>query len=656
MWADPVAATPIRYPRTVLAALLASLGAALVAQRWIDGGETSAGVVLGIAAAAVFGWCSRSIPLTSAATAPAAASARPARRGLVLASVALAIAGTALLEPNRFTPMGTVAWLAGIVLCWVALRDRPRSEREPVRLGAVALLVIVAIGAWLRGYDLLGLPAEAGCDIPLKLQVVRGILAGERPIFSTVYPGREIAFFYATAVYAALFGADQAALKTVAVCFSLATLVAIAVVGTYWFDRAVGLLAATWLALSPWHVTISRIGYRGVMTPFMVALTLLFLGRMLMRRARRDYAALGIVLGAGMYTYTAYGAVLPAVAAVAVVDAVRTPAQVRGWAVSLLFCVMTLLPLARFAAAEPAAFIARAGSRVAEGEQRYALGERLLQNAIASAGMFTVRGDPIATQNAPERRQLGAASGALFMLGLGVAVSRLFRPAWALLIVFLIATQLPSALVLGFPNEVPGAVRASGALVPAYLLVAVPLAAVWRLVTAAEHAPPSRAARPPDRPSVATRAPRPGWVVSLCFFYAAALLLAEAGETWQRYFVAYASAQPFGNYPMTRTIAAVIDDHTAHGEAYLPQYAHWIDGNAVRIQLRRLPNTRYHEIDTATFTALLAAPAGDAPRLFILRPDDEDAAGRLRIAYPNGRAVPHADRHGTPMFVAWYAQ
>lgn len=621
--------------RAFLVVLLATLAAAIVAQQLLDHETWFVGSFLAFGAAALFGISSQGVRIEchdSSAAVPQGWSARQAL--LLIGGCACALIGCVLLAPNEFTAIGTALWLGGIVVCLVAcasyegaaLPER-RTVFIPVLLGLIA---IVAVGAYFRLHRLVDLPAEAGCDIPLKLQIVRGMLAGERPIFSTVYPGREVGFFYATALYGALFGADQAALKMVSVAFSLATLPLIYLLGARWFGRTAGLLAAAWLALSPWHITISRIGYRGVMTPFMVALTLWALDRALVRRAQRDWAWLGLAVGAGLYTYTAYAAVLLVLVVVAVTDVLRSPRRVAGWIVAVLFALSMLLPLLRFAGDDPRSFLARAGSRVTEGDQDYHLASRLLENATASVAMFNVRGDPIATQNTPGRRMLGAASGALFILGVGVALTRVTQPPWTLAVLALLALQLPSALVLAFPAEVPGAVRASGTLIPAYLLVGVPFSVIGGVAR--------------RRGSRATFA--------ACVVFGAGLLLAEAGETWRRYFVEYAAAQPFGNYPMTRTIAAVMDEHAERGDAYVVAYPYWIDGNAVRMQLQRLPLARAHEVDPAAFDALLAqSPA--APLLFILKPDDDPRAVRLRAVFPAGEARLYRDRHDQVMFVAF---
>lgn len=612
---------------TRAAILLAALAAALAAQWSVDRQALGVGLTLAALAALLAALAGRALLRERddvAAWSPPPLTAR--QRAWLVIGVLLAAFGVSRMGPNAFTLVGTLAWAAGLGACLRGLRDQPpRAVRPPPSRAAwLTLAAIIVVGAVLRFYRLADLPVEAGCDIPLKLQVVRGILAGERPIYSAVYPGREVGFFYATALYGAVFGADQLALKVMSASVSLATVAALYALGARWFGRAVGLAAAAWLAVSPWHLSISRIGYRGVLTPLMVIAAMLALDRALARGARRDWAWLGVVVGACGYTYTAALATPLAVAGVALVSPWGR-GRVRGWAAAALVAAVVALPLLRPALSDFPLVSLRAGSRL-DGPTDYAIGERLLGNAASSVGMFNVRGDSIATQNVPFRRQLGLVSGALFLCGLGLAAARWRRRREALALWFLLAMQLPSALALGFPGEVPGAVRASGALTPACLLAGLPLPLLWRALGR-----------------------RSSFAIAAAAALSAALLAGETVETWRRYFVEYAAVQPYGNYPFSRTIAAAMDGWAGRGPVYLPAYPYWLDGNALRIQLQRLPLADLHEIAPDQFDAAVAASS--PPFMVVLRPDDAERLAALRARFPDAQVTPYDTASGQPVFV-----
>src|SRR5205085_8492815 len=112
----------------------------------------------------------------------------------------------------------------------------------------------------------------------------------------------------------------------------------------------------------------------------------------------------------------------------------------------------------------------------------YDVPTRLLANTGRSLAMFNLRGDVQSILNVPFRRQLGLGSGALFLCGLGVAAARWRRRRFALLLLLLFVMQVPSILALANPIEVPAALRAGGALIPASLLIALPLPLLWRML------------------------------------------------------------------------------------------------------------------------------------------------------------------------------
>ncbi len=620
--------------------LLAGIAIALLAQSQLDRDAWALGLSIAALAIVVSGIASRGLGLE---TEPLPVDAGPQphtplawrRRIALAAAVVLAIAGVALMRDNSFTVFGTLAWASGVVIACAALDDRPADMAPPVPAGALtwlALAAIVVVAALLRFRELVDLPAEAGCDIPLKLEVVRGMLAGERPIYSPVFPGREVGFFYLTALYGALFGADQKALKVVSASLSLLTVAALYGLGARWFGRLIGLLAAAGLALSAWHVTMSRVGYRAVLTPLMVVSALWALDRCLTRGARRDWLVLGAILGVCGYTYTAAWFVPLAVVGFWLVAAVRSPAARRGVWVAGLLAVLVGLPMVRVAVTDFPLLSQRALGRT---PPEYDLGERLLDNAGRSLGMFNLRGDEINSLNVAFRRMLGWASGALFLCGVGIVVSHWRQRRIALLLWFLLAMQLPSALVLGFPNEVPGALHASGTLIPVYLFAALPLAMLWNALRAGAVLQPQRRA------------------VAALAMLAGAFIAIELRDTWQRYFVDYRAGLSFGNYPLSRTIAQVMDAYAGRGPVYLPSYPYWIDGKALRAQLARLPLVELHEIDVARFDAqvLSAAP----PLLIVLRGGDEARLAALRAVFPRAELQPYADAKGEVMFEAFYA-
>ena len=199
---------------------------------------------------------------------------------MLAAGVALAALGVAGM--GDIPLLGTIGWLGGLGLCSSVSSIGCHVLRR-VLTAALAtggpITGIIAAAAFLRLHQLADLPVEAGC-IPLKLEIVRGILAGERRS-AAVFPGREVGFFYVTALYGAVFGADQFSLKRVGGVQRRHRRRPTPARAAWPRRRFV---AAAALAVSAWHLTISR-GYRGVLTPLVVAAAMLMLDRALARGA-----------------------------------------------------------------------------------------------------------------------------------------------------------------------------------------------------------------------------------------------------------------------------------------------------------------------------------------------------------------------------------
>lgn len=621
-----------------------------------------------------------------------------------LAWLAAALALAALAFPgfsgNRFRPLPTVAWLASLALCYQAFAG-PRRGREgaeerdgssealPLLRGrdglhlswhALALVGVLLVGAWLRLYQLDAIPREMGTDMPHNYQNALEILQGQFMVFCPSYPGRESLFFYLLAGYSKLFGLSYFGIKFTSAMVGLATIVALYGVAKYLFDREVALVGAALLAVSKWHVILSRTGYRASLMPLAVLAVMYLLVRALRSGRATDWVWAGVATGLGMYTYNAF-MVMPAAVAMAVAVELalegRGALRRRAWGLAglALGALLVFLPLGRYALEQPESYLFRVATRVTSVERALPedLPAVLLGNLSRAAGMFNLRGDEVALNNVPHQRELGAVSGALFVLGLAYAAGRWRRGHHALALLFLGWLVLPTALSLAFPNEVPNAGRASGAIAPAYLLAATPLMLLRRrLATISLRARvPVRASTPgasrelPGRRAGAVLAgpllrwPAPAQARRLWSAGALALVVAlvglELGETRHAYFEEYVAHLPRRNYAISLEIARVLDDFAPEGQAFVRVWPHWFDGNALRAQLKVMSTSwdwEVPELDPAK--PPLATARGKL--LFIVHPDDRETLAMLEAEFPKGVAINHRDYSGQVAFVTFYGE
>jgi 4-amino-4-deoxy-L-arabinose transferase-like glycosyltransferase len=395
------------------------------------------------------------------------------------------------------------------------MNDTTRPRRW---LSAVTLLLVLFVAAGLRLYRLPDLPLGLHYD-----EAANGILAGEiaagtkLPIFISSYTGKEVLFFYWTALWIKLLGVTPLALRLSAASVGLATVAA-----TYWAAREllygyrgagwVALLVAAFLATSFWHLILSRYGFRAVTQPLMQALTIAALWRGLRLVGRRSAAWLvlaGLFCGLTAYTYLAARAFpIPLAAALLtflLADRGRRRVRLGQMALFVLVAALILAPLARYWWMHPGSFMTRAEQVAA------ASWAEAWDGVLDCLKMLFIKGDPYIRFNIPFRPIFDPVLAILFVLGIGVVAVQVYKCAslqvckvagldfrgdsapprprssaplhlasCVFLLVYLPAMLLPSALATG--EITPSNLRAAGLLPFVYVFPALGLSALRSLI------------------------------------------------------------------------------------------------------------------------------------------------------------------------------
>lgn len=270
------------------------------------------------------------------------------------ANVLRAADGTALdvvLRPGGAIMWGLSIWMWAAILAidWSRWRQpvlrqaragRPWWRRADGWATVAALLAITALGAYFRLHDLDSTPPEMTSDHIEKLLDAVRVSEGHAAVFFPNNGGREGFQMMVVAFIADTLGVgfNFRALKLASAIEGIITLPALwwmarQVIGTE-TPRArrlgnwVGLALAGLVAISGWHVMLSRLGLRIALTPLTAALVIGFLARAMRGGKMRDFVALGLMLGAGVYFYQA-NRMLPVLAVAGVALAVL--GAVRGW-------------------------------------------------------------------------------------------------------------------------------------------------------------------------------------------------------------------------------------------------------------------------------------------------------------------------------------
>lgn len=169
----------------------------------------------------------------------------------------------------------------------------------------LALIALAALA--LRVYRLPELPGPIYSDEAYNGVDALAVLAGWHPIFFPANNGREPLHIYLQAISVGLFGPTDFALRIVNALVGTATVVVVGLLGRSLLGWRPGLLGAAFLAISYWHITLSRLSFRVIELPLWTALAAMLAAWALKRRGWCSWlcaGAAGVALGTSLYTYT----------------------------------------------------------------------------------------------------------------------------------------------------------------------------------------------------------------------------------------------------------------------------------------------------------------------------------------------------------------
>ena len=350
----------------------------------------------------------------------------------------------------------------------------------------LALILVFALAVRIWHNDTI--PPGLWFDEAREGIAARQILANPsyRPVYID-YIERPAHHAYLVALSFALFGDSVAALRLVPAVFGVLNVLAAYLLFARWFGRGAGLFAATLWAVLRYDLTFARIVFDADTTPFFVMLTLFFFNRGLARRDLRNLSLAGLTLGMGLNFYLPvrlFSLLLAGLAALWLMREVwraRSLSPLRAWMPAAFVIVISALiavgPVAEFALRNPDTFF----NRNATASIFYERAEPDLLTAIWTStvkhlGMFNFAGDQNGRHDLPGLPMLDPLSGALFLLGVALALRRR-RDARAVLMLLLFATLLLAG-ILSTDFEAPQALRSIGVL-PAVIYFVVLSGTAW---------------------------------------------------------------------------------------------------------------------------------------------------------------------------------
>ncbi len=339
---------------------------------------------------------------------------RPAWLGRGLAA---GLAGAVLLRAGIWPALGAALLLGGALVAAASLGEAgPEPAPATARADrwfwpAAAGCALLALG--LRLYQLDGIPFGIWRDEARHGLQALQILSdpGYRPVY-VPFVDIPALLFYLQTVSVSILGPTAAAVRAVPAIAGGLTALTIAALGRTLWGRTAGLAAALLLALSAWHIALSRLAFAAVLDPLLSLAALALLWQVgepgvAARRRLIAGAAAGAALGLALYTYHP-ARLMPLAAALWV--ALRLGASRAAWRRALpalaafaLAGTLVATPLLGYWLTKGRDFNQRVGqvSLLDRGAEQRALSADLDDNITRYALMWHVAGDSNPRHNIP---------------------------------------------------------------------------------------------------------------------------------------------------------------------------------------------------------------------------------------------------------------
>ena len=353
--------------------------------------------------------------------------------------IALLIAGAVLLVISALTfheqlllssvPNAEVwmQYLGGLGLAWLGMLVLGGIGRLPRPDVTVLLLVgVLAVAVFVRVYQIDSYPLGVWFDEAVWGLNARRVLHDPnfRPIFvdNILFP--QLALY--TAGLQAYGEANVYGMRLVHALLASVGVGAAYILGRELRGAWFGLAMAALLAVMRWSFNFSRFALPGPETVTFTLITFYFAVRVVRVGRLRHALWFGMALAFGVYFYRPYVLQLVAVGAYLLL---AYPFRRRAWqrtlvlgATALIAAGIVLLPLGMFILDRGPEYFGRLGQVSLFNENLPDVNAALLENTVKHLEMFHLRGDNNGRHNLPGEPMLDPVTGALFVLGLFVAL------------------------------------------------------------------------------------------------------------------------------------------------------------------------------------------------------------------------------------------
>lgn len=176
-----------------------------------------------------------------------------------------------------------------------------------IKSDILLLFLTTLVAGGLRFYKIAELPCGLFPD-----QALHGLdaLRFAHGVLSPVYHGNEGLFVYLVAISHFFFGTGIWQIFIVSAFIGTLTVFTVFLFVREVFGRNIAFFTSFFLAVSPWHIALSRNGFRAILVPFFISLTFFFFFKALhsyqSKKRSAFFALSSLSFALGFYTYYAY--------------------------------------------------------------------------------------------------------------------------------------------------------------------------------------------------------------------------------------------------------------------------------------------------------------------------------------------------------------
>ncbi|MFQ5578568.1 MAG: hypothetical protein ACE5G8_16440, partial [Anaerolineae bacterium] len=381
-------------------------------------------------------------------------------------------------------------FVAGVLLFTGPEKPPPGLARRLTSPPAVALLCILLLAFGLRLWQFNSLPfgvwydeAEAG------LQARRWLADPfyKPPFYAPINVSGQFLLLYSLALRT--ISDTVQGLRVVSVLFGVAGAAAAYLFGRRLNGPLFGLSLAFFLAVMRWDINFSRIAMTGIDAPFFEFISLYYLLKLRQEGRLRDAAFVGLGLGLGLSFYTAFRLFALTAALFAVgwgaARLWRRRGTGRAWwgrvaaagGMLLLGVWVALMPVAQHALRRPDSYWSRVRTTSIVTRRDDPNLARALRNSLGKhLAMFHLAGDKNGRHNLPGAPMLDPAMGVLMVLGIGLALKNIKKPAPLFFLLLFPAALSGGVFSLDF--EAPQSLRTIAVLPAVAYFCALPVQAL----------------------------------------------------------------------------------------------------------------------------------------------------------------------------------